>query len=75
MSSVEYMKIIEGLVRRLRDVDNDVVGAATHALGHILGHIGEESFNALTKKLSFAHQQVIIDIYAYIHHILVSLPI
>ncbi len=55
----EYKKILEGLVRRLRDVDENVVMAATHALGHIRGHVGEELFNAIVKKLSFAHQQLL----------------
>ena len=59
ISSIECKKIMEGLIRRLRDVDDGVVMAATHALGHIRGHIGDDVFTSITKKLSFAHQQVI----------------
>ena len=60
MHKVEYKKLLEGLVRRLRDIDDAVVRAAVEALGHLQGHLGDDMFNGLVKKLSYAHQQLVL---------------
>jgi hypothetical protein len=69
LNIAEYKKLVEGLVRRLRDVDESVVIAANHSIGHIRGHIGEDTFGMIVKKLSFAHQQVCLQIlfYSFLH--------